>query len=86
MSLRRSLFGAAIAAGLLATPAAAETNFKFAFQGSFKSLDPYSLNETFTLSMLSNVYEGLIRRGPDLQIQPALATGWEVLELSLIHI
>ena len=80
MSLRRSLLGAAIAAGLLATPAAAETNFKFAFQGSFKSLDPYSLNETFTLSMLSNVYEGLIRRGPDLQIQPALATGWEVVE------
>lgn len=80
MSLRRSLQGAAIPAGLLATPAAADTNFKFAFQGSFKFLDPYSLNETFTLSMLSNVYEGLIRRGPDLKILPALATSWKVVE------
>lgn len=80
MSLRRSLLGAAIAAGLIASPAAAETTFKFAFQGSLKSLDPYSLNETFTLGTLGNVYEGLIRRGADLSIEPALATSWEVVE------
>ena len=27
-----------------------------------------------------NVYEGLIRRGPDLTIEPALAERWEVME------
>ena len=80
MSLRRSLLGAAIAAGLLASPVAAETSFNLAFQGFFKSLDPYSLNESFTLSMLSNVYKGLIRHGPDLVILPGLATSWEVVE------
>ena len=30
--------------------------------------------------MLGNVYEGLIRRGPNLDIQPALAERWEILE------
>ncbi|MCP4182179.1 MAG: ABC transporter substrate-binding protein [Hyphomicrobiales bacterium] len=65
--------------GLGVGQSSAET-LKYAFQGSLKSLDPYSLNETFTLGFLGNVYEGLIRRGPDLNIQPALATSWEVLE------
>jgi hypothetical protein len=42
--------------------AQAET-LKFAFQGTLNALDPYSLNETFTLSALGNTYEGLTRRG-----------------------
>ena len=71
-----------LAAIMLAPPttASAETTLKFAFQGDAKSLDPYSLNETFTLGFLGNVYEGLTRRGPDLQVEPALATSWEVME------
>ena len=71
----------AVAAALLFTGAAADAKvFKWAFQGDLKSLDPYSLNETFTLGFLGNVYEGLTRRGPDLQIEPALATSWEIVE------
>jgi peptide/nickel transport system substrate-binding protein len=41
------------------------------------SLDPYTRNETFQLSFLSNIYEPLIRRDRDLNLQPALATSWE---------
>ena len=44
---------------VVAAPALAKT-FKFAFQGDAQSLDPHSLNETFTLGMLANVYEPLI--------------------------
>ncbi len=80
MSFKKSLIGAALMAGVFATPAWADGTFKFAFQGTFKSLDPYSLNETFTLGTLGNVYEGLTRRGPDLQIMPGLAESWEVVE------
>lgn len=65
---------------MAANPAAAQTTLRFAFQGDAKSLDPYSLNETFTLGFLGNVYEGLTRRGPDLEIQPALAESWEIVE------
>jgi peptide/nickel transport system substrate-binding protein len=60
-------------------PASAVT-FKFAFQGDLKSLDPYSLNETFTLGVLGNVYEGLTKRDKDLKIVPGLAERWEILE------
>lgn len=60
----------------LSAPAGAKT-LRFAFQGTLNSLDPYSLNETFTLGMLGNVYEGLTKRGKDLKIIPGLATSWE---------
>ncbi len=77
-NLKSALLASALVLGMGAAQSSAET-LKFAFQGSLKSLDPYSLNETFTLGFLGNVYEGLIRRGPDLDIQPALAESWEVL-------
>lgn len=80
MSFRTKLISAVALAGMTATPALAEATFKFSFQGTLKSLDPYSLNETFTLGTLGNVYEGLTRRGPDLEILPALAESWEVIE------
>ncbi len=80
--MKKRTFGSAVLAAALAmglSSASAET-FKYAFQGTLKSLDPYSLNETFTLGFLGNVYEGLTRRDGDLNIQPALAESWEVVE------
>jgi peptide/nickel transport system substrate-binding protein len=70
---------AALAVSLMGASAQAET-LKFAFQGTLNQLDPYSLNETFTLSSLGNTYEGLTRRGPDLSIEPALAESWEIVD------
>ncbi len=81
--MRKSLLAVATAAALVgafAAPSADAKTFKWAFQGDAQSLDPHSLNETFTLGLLGNVYEGLIRRGPELDIQPALAERWEILE------
>jgi len=70
--------GAAIVGATL-QPAGAET-LRFAFQGDVNTLDPYGLNETFTLGFQGNIYEGLVRRGADLAIQPSLAERWEILE------
>ncbi len=70
---------AAVIAGATVTTANAET-LKFAFQGTLNKLDPYSLNETFTLSSLGNTYEGLTRRNENLEIEPSLAERWEVIE------
>lgn len=53
---------------------------RFAFQGTLNSLDPYTFNETFTLGMLGNVYEGLTKRDKDLKIIPGLAERWEMLD------
>src|ERR1043166_3968273 len=78
MKLKTALMALSVAAALVA-PASA-TTFKFAFQGDLKSLDPYSLNEGFTLGVLANVYEGLTKRGKKLEIIPGLAERWEVIE------
>ena len=62
----------------LALPGA--KTLRYAFQGTLDSLDPYNLNETFHLGFQGNIYDGLIRRGPNLEIEPALAERWEVME------
>lgn len=69
----------AVIAGVTVSSAQAET-LKFAFQGALNALDPYSLNETFTLSALGNAYEGLTLRNEKLEIVPGLAESWEVVE------
>jgi peptide/nickel transport system substrate-binding protein len=78
MKLKTLLLAAAFVAASLTAASAA--TFRFAFQGDLKSLDPYSLNETFTHGVLGNVYEGLTKRDKDLKIIPGLAERWEVIE------
>lgn len=52
---------------------------RFASAGDAVSMDPYIRNEVFTYSFLGNVYEGLVRRNPDLTIEPELAERWEMI-------
>ncbi len=70
--------GAALIGATLQS-ASAET-LRFAFQGDVNTLDPYGLNETFTLGFQGNIYEGLTRRRSDLSIEGALAERWEIME------
>ena len=79
MIKRTVVIAAAMLAAGTGSAVQAET-LKYAFQGALNALDPYSLNETFTLSSLGNAYEGLTRRGADLAIEPALAESWEIIE------
>src|SRR3954452_4346668 len=79
MRFKTALLAAALALAPFAQPAAAVT-FRFAFQGDLKSLDPYSLHETFTHGALGNVYEGLTKRDKELKIVPGLAERWEMVE------
>ena len=69
----------AILVGATWQQAGAET-LRFAFQGDVNTLDPYGLNETFTLGYQLNIYEGLVRRDADLAIEPSLAERWEIVE------
>lgn len=79
MRIKTAFMTGLATAVLAAAPASAET-IRFAFQGPLNSLDPHSLNETFQLGFLGNIYEGLVRRGADLSIEPALAESWELVE------
>lgn len=71
---------AAAIASLTFAPGVEARTLRFAFQGELKSVDPYQINESFSLSVNAAVYEGLIRRGPDMKIEPCLATSWEQLD------
>lgn len=64
---------------LLATHAVAE-DFKWAGTTDPQTLDPHAVNSAPVLGFLNNVYEGLVRRGKDMTIQPALATAWEPID------
>jgi peptide/nickel transport system substrate-binding protein len=79
MKLKSLAVAGAIALALAAAPAAAKT-FRYAFQGDLNALDPYTLNESFTLGALGNVYEGLTKRDKDLKIVPGLAERWEIVD------
>ena len=79
--MRKAFTALAVAAAVVASGGFAEAKtFKWGFQTDTTSLDPHAHNVTFTLGFLGNIYEGLVRRGPDLQFEPALATSWENVE------
>src|SRR5246500_1339200 len=81
MSVRHSLFAAAIVSGvsLALSPASGQT-LRYANQGELKSLDPYTLKETTTIAHHAHVYEGLVTRDKNLKMVPALAESWETPE------
>ncbi|MBU2867354.1 ABC transporter substrate-binding protein [Pacificibacter marinus] len=58
----------------------AQTTLNVAQRQDPQNLDPI---DTFSLSwgsIASNIFEGLVFRGEDLQLQPGLATSWEFLD------
>ena len=68
-----------IMAALLAGTAAANT-LRMADSTDIAAMDPHSMTESNTIGFLNHVYEGLVRYNDELQVEPALATGWEFVE------
>ncbi len=65
------------ALGLVLAGAAQAESFKWAGTTDPQTMDPHAVNSAPVLGFLNNVYEGLVRRGKDMRIEPALATSWE---------
>ena len=68
----------ALALTLAAAAAPAET-FRWAGTTDPQTMDPHAVNSTPVLGFLNNVYEGLVRRDRDMDIEGALAERWEPL-------
>ena len=66
----------AAAFAVAASPLAAN-EFSWAGTTDPQTMDPHAVNSAAVLGFLNNVYEGLVRRGKDMSIEPALATAWE---------
>lgn len=60
----------------LARAQGAGVEFRWTAPASLPSLDPYSLPGLEDQGVLANVYEGLIKRRPDLTLEPGLAADW----------
>jgi len=77
----KALVGAVSAALLVSAAALPVTakELKWAFQTDTTHLDPHGHNVTFSAGFLGNIYEGLVRRNEKLEIEPALATKWELV-------
>ena len=73
--MKRTLL-ALLASTALALPAMAE-EFTWAVTTDPQTMDPHAVNSAPVLGFLNNVYEGLVRRGKDMSIEPALATSWQ---------
>jgi len=73
--MNRLLLATALCTGL-AAPAVAET-FRWASTTDPQTMDPHAVSSAPVLGFLNNVYEGLVRRGRDMAIEPSLATSWE---------
>lgn len=70
------LTSASVLAIAMAMPLQA-AEFKWAGTTDPQTMDPHAVNSAPVLGFLNNVYEGLVRRGKDMAIEPALATSWE---------
>ncbi|WP_019015813.1 ABC transporter substrate-binding protein [Elioraea tepidiphila] len=64
---------------LLALPVQAQT-MRWATDRPLATLDPHATADAFTLGVLGNIHEGLVRRTPDLALEPALAVEWRAVE------
>ncbi|MEX2519747.1 MAG: ABC transporter substrate-binding protein [Paracoccaceae bacterium] len=62
---------------LLAGAADAQNVLRWSSQGDALTLDPHSQNEGPTIAMNGQIYESLVTRDADLELQPELATSWE---------
>ena len=63
------------------TPAPGEAKvFRWSFQGDVLSLDPQDRRDTFSRDFVGNVMEPLVKFNEKLEIEPALAERWEIVE------
>jgi len=70
-------------ASLASWPLAAhaeDKTLRFSYPGDLIAMDPHTANETFTTAILHHIYEGLTAYNEELEIIPALATSWELVE------
>ncbi|EPX87100.1 ABC transporter substrate-binding protein [Salipiger mucosus] len=82
---RRAVLAAGTALAMsFGMPAAAQTPPNVLFVGQIaepKALDPAAVTAVNDFRILMNVYDGLVRyKDGTLEVEPALATGWEISE------
>ncbi len=52
---------------------------RIVFEDDVRTLDPHHHNDVVAWSLLANFFDAVVRFDPEMQLRPALATGWEAL-------
>lgn len=79
--LSRKVFLAAASVTALGVAGAVQAEtFRLGSNGDLYGLDPHSMTDSFTVAFLHHVYEPLVRYNADLEVEPALATEWELID------
>jgi len=73
----RRLTVLAAAVVLAAAPLANAKTLRWSSQGDYLTADPHAQNEILTNSINGHVYESLIVRRKDLELEPGLAVSWK---------
>ncbi|WP_146346650.1 ABC transporter substrate-binding protein [Falsiphaeobacter marinintestinus] len=73
----KKLLTVSVAALTVANPALAENVLRWTSQGDALTMDPHSQNEGPTIAMNGQIYESLVTRDAELNLQPELAESWE---------
>ena len=74
---RKLLIASSIGLALCSSQVLAENVFRWTSQGDALTLDPHAQNESPTIAMNGMMYESLVTRDPELNLQPELAESWE---------
>lgn len=77
---RTSLLRALPTTFLLAAGGVSAAEFHWATTTDPQTMDPHAVNAASVTSFLKNIYEGLVRRDENMNIEPSLAESWEPLE------
>lgn len=80
MTSRSTLLAATAACALGLAPALQAETFHWSSTTDPQTMDPHAANLAPVTSFLNNIYEGLVRRGKDMAIEPSLATSWVPLD------
>jgi peptide/nickel transport system substrate-binding protein len=75
--MTRYLKLALLASACIAAGSAEANTLRFAESQEISSMDPHAARDDFMLSLIGNVYEGLVRWNKELKLEPALAESWE---------
>jgi len=75
-----SIIGIVLIAVCLSGTVAIGKTLRMSDSTDIAAMDPHSMTESNTIGFLHNVYEPLVRYNELLQVEPALAASWEVID------
>ena len=76
---RKAVLAASLAALVGALPAAAQTTLTLGISAAPGTVDPHFNMGTSTQTLIYNIYDTLIERGPSYDLRPGLALSWKPL-------